>query len=461
VIVAGPRIDLADLQGDIVRAYGNAYAHTTYVFFGIDDAQSGRAWLRRLLARVTTAAPWTEAKPAAALNIAVTAPGLQALGVPDPVIASFSREFRAGMAARAPTLGDAGPSDPDRWEPELRDGALHVLATVNALDRDALEGELGRLRDDAAHTGGVAVAYEQPTELLPGSREHFGYADGFAQPALAGVDDATDRRIGGGVPVAKGAWRALAPGEFVLGYEDEDTRVDPERGLPSAPADPFGRSGTYMVWRKLHQDVALFRHVLHEAAELYGGGDHEKLAAKVVGRWPNGTPLVVSPDTPIADFEPKTDPRTNGFRYAAEDPHGVRCPLGAHIRRTNPRDALGFDGLLSFRHRIIRRGMPYGAPLAADAVEDDRVDRGLIFVCFNASISRQFEGIQAQWLNDGNVFHLGHDSDFLMGDPHGTGKMTVEGDPPFFLGPQGPFVTTRGGAYLFVPGMKALAALAG
>jgi Dyp-type peroxidase family len=459
--VAGASIDLADLQGDIVRAYGNAYARTTYLFFRVDDAQAGRTWLRRLLPRVTTAEPWTDGKPEATLNIAVTAAGVKALGVPDPVIASFSREFRAGMAARAPTLGDAGASGPDRWEPGLRDGALDVLATVNALDQGALERELGRLRDDAAHAGGVAVAYEQATLLLPGSREHFGYADGFAQPALAGVDDDADRRVGGGVPVAKGAWRALAPGEFILGYEDEDTRLDPERGLPSAPADPFGNSGTYMVWRKLRQDVALFRHVLREAAELYGGGNHEKLAAKVVGRWPNGTPLVASPDAPIADFDPKTDPRTNGFRYADQDPEGLRCPLGAHIRRSNPRDALGFDGLLSFRHRIIRRGMPYGPPLAAGADEDDHVDRGLIFVCFNASISRQFEGIQAQWLNDGNVFHLGHDSDFLMGDPHGTGKMTVEGHPPFLLGPQGPFVTTRGGAYLFVPGMRALAALAG
>jgi Dyp-type peroxidase family len=458
--VAGASVDLADLQGDIVRAYGNAYAHTTYVFFRVDDPAAGRAWLRRLLGRVTTAEPWRHGKPEATLNIAVTADGVRALGVPDAVIASFSREFRAGMASRAPTLGDAGASDPERWEPELRDGALHVLATVNALDHGTLERALGRLRDDAGHAG-VAVAYEQRTELLPGSREHFGYADGFAQPALAGVEELTDRRIGGGVPVAAGAWRALAPGEFILGYEDEDTRVDPKRGLPSAPADPFGRSGTYMVWRKLHQDVALFRRCLRDAAELYGDGDHEKLAAKVVGRWPNGTPLVVSPDAPIADFEPKADPRTNGFRYAAEDPHGLRCPVGAHIRRSNPRDALGFDGLLSFRHRIIRRGMPYGPPLAAGAAEDDGVDRGLIFVCFNASLSRQFEGIQAQWLNDGNVFHLGHDSDFLMGDPHGTGKMTVQGAPPFLLGPQGPFVTTRGGAYLFVPGIRALAALAG
>jgi Dyp-type peroxidase family len=459
--VAAAPFDLADLQGDILRAYGNAYAHTTYLFFRVDQADAGRAWLRRLLARVTTAEPWTEGKPEATLNLAVTADGVKALGVPDAVIASFSREFRAGMAARASTLGDAGPSDPDRWEPELRDGSLHVLATVNALDDSALQRELGRLRDDAAHAGGVAVTYEQATELLPGSREHFGYADGFAQPAVAGNDDGTDRRVGGGVPEAGGKWRALAPGEFILGYEDEDTRVDPRHGLPRAPAEPFGRSGTYMVWRKLYQDVALFRHVLRAAAELYHGGDHEKLAAKVVGRWPNGTPLVVSPDAPIEDFQPKNDARANAFRYADEDGDGFRCPVGAHIRRSNPRDALGFDGLLSFRHRIIRRGMPYGPPLASGSTEDDHVDRGLIFVCFNASISRQFEGIQAQWLNDGNVFHLGHDSDFLMGDPHGTGKMTVEGDPPFLLGPQGPFVTTRGGAYLFVPGMGALAALAG
>jgi Dyp-type peroxidase family len=457
--VAGVSIDLADLQGDILRAYGNAYAHTAYLFFRMDDAGAGRAWLRALLPRVTTAEPWGEEKPPTTLNLAVTAEGLRALGLPEAVLGTFSHEFRAGMPARAETLGDAGPSDPANWEPELLGAGLHVLATVNALDDGGLAHEITRLRSDAASAGGVAVAYEQRTELLPEAREHFGYADGFAQPALAGADDAGDRRIGGGVPEANDAWRALAPGEFILGYEDEDTRVDPQHGLPSAPADPFGRSGTYMVWRKLYQDVALFRHVLREAAALYHGGDHEKLAAKVVGRWPNGTPLALSPDAPIPDFDAKAT-GANAFRYAAQDLDGRRCPLGAHIRRTNPRDALGFDGLLSFRHRIIRRGMPYGRPLGADAIEDDHVDRGLVFVCFNASISRQFEGIQAQWINDGNAFGLGHDSDFLMGDPNGTGKMTVEGDPPFFLGPQGPFVTTRGGAYLFVPGLAALAALA-
>jgi Dyp-type peroxidase family len=287
-------------------------------------------------------------------------------------------------------------------------------------------------------------------------REHFGYADGFAQPAIEGASE--DKARGGGVPLANDAWRALAPGEFVLGYPDEDTRVDPKRRLPNAPAQPLGKSGTYMVWRKLHQDVARFRRVLAEAAKLYEDGDPHKLSAKVVGRWTNGAPLVEYPDAAPEQYDPKTA-GANDFRYES-DLDGMRCPLGAHVRRSNPRDALGFDGNLSFRHRMIRRGMPYGAPLPEGVEIDDGVDRGLVFVCFQASISRQFEGVQVQWLNAGNIFGLGHDKDFLLGDPIGTGKMTIHGKPPFFLSPQDVFVRTRGGEYLFVPGMTALAALA-
>jgi deferrochelatase/peroxidase EfeB len=149
----------------------------------------------------------------------------------------------------------------------------------------------------------------------------------------------------------------------------------------------------------------------------------------------------------------------------------MRCPVGAHVRRSNPRDALGaakgpggkvstFEGHLSFRHRMIRRGMPYGPPLPEGVTKDDGTDRGLVFVCFQASISRQFEGVQVQWLNAGNIFGLGHDRDFILGSPDGKGKMTIQGKPPFFLAPQETFVRMRGGEYLFVPGMTALAALA-
>jgi Dyp-type peroxidase family len=304
------------------------------------------------------------------------------------------------------------------------------------------------------------VLRRQEAQLLEGAREHFGFADGFAQPAIAGSSD--DRARGGGVPEKHGGWRALAPGEFILGYPDEDTLVDRLKRLPPAPADPLGSGGTYMVWRKLHQDVALWRRTIRRAATRYEGGE-EKLAAKVVGRWHNGAPLETHPNVAGSSFDP-TDPGANDFRYG-DDLAGLRCPVGAHIRRSNPRDALGHDGVLSMRHRMIRRGMPYGPPLEADAVEDDGADRGLVFVSFQASIARQFEGVQGPWLADGNIFGLGHDTDFLLGEPgagggSGARKMTIQGKRPFFLAPQENFVTTRGGEYLFVPGMTALRAIA-
>jgi Dyp-type peroxidase family len=464
-------LDRSDIQGNLLRAYGSTYPCTAYVFVEVADVARGRAWLDETTDLVSSDEEWRGEKPRSHRNVALTCSGLRALGVPEDVIGTFSDEFRQGMAARSEMLGDLGVSSPEHWDSGLGTGVAHVLVTLNARSRDEIDAELASLRDEIEHASGVSIVHEQYAELLvsPGAgadapvREQFGFADGAAQPAIAGVSDGA--AAGGGVPLANGSWRALAPGEFVLGYPDEDTLVDPQKRLPSAPADPLGCSGTYMVYRKLRQDVALFRRVLRDAAGRFASGDEELLAAKVVGRWRNGTPLVTSPDRPDPGFT-ATAPGSNSFRYLDVDVDGRRCPLGAHIRRSNPRDGLGWPGLddaglLSFRHRIIRRGVPYGPPMAADVVEDDGVDRGLVFVCFNASISRQFESVQLQWLNDGNGFRLGHDSDFLLGSPLGTGKMTVQGDPPFMLGPQGPFVTTRGGEYLFMPGIAALRALAG
>jgi Dyp-type peroxidase family len=245
-------------------------------------------------------------------------------------------------------------------------------------------------------------------------------------------------------------------GEFVLGYEDEDGL------LPAAPGAPLHRNGTFAVYRKLAMDVAAFRRYVAEAGSRYPGGPG-LLAAKIVGRWPDGTPLVRSPTAP--DPALAADPATiNDFSYAADE-EGLRCPLGAHIRRANPRDAPGFfGGRLSNRHRIVRRGRSYGPPLAPGATEDDGVDRGLVFVCFNAGIWRQFETVQALWIDDGDPFGLGPDKDFLVGEPHGTeGKMTIQSRPPrppFFLKPQPRFVTLRGGEYLFRPSMTGLRWLA-
>ncbi len=452
-------IDLADLQGDILRAYGNDYDCTAYAFVTIEcPPAQARAWFSGLLDHVTTAEPWKQGKPVTTLNVAVTAAGLKALGVSDDVVSSFSAEFREGMAGRAVRLGDTGSNDPKSWERGLGSGEAHVLLTINAQEVEDHRRALGLMRAAMDEAGGLRIVYQQDTGLLDGSREHFGYADGFAQPAIEGASDI--KAPGGGVLEKDGRWRALAPGEFVLGYPDEDSRDDPKRRLPNAPADPLGKSGTYMVWRKLAQDVALWRRVLADAAKLYHGGDDQKLAAKVVGRWPDGSPLVTHPDRPDPSFDAAAR-GANDFRYDG-DLDGRRCPIGAHIRRSNPRDALGFETALTFRHRMIRRGMPYGPPLPEGETTDDGTPRGLVFVSFQASISRQFEAVQMQWLNDGNIFGLGHDKDFLLGaDPGaGGGKMTIQGDPPFFLAPQANFVTTRGGEYLFVPGISALAAIA-
>jgi Dyp-type peroxidase family len=453
---APERLDFADIQGGILRAYGNAYRRSSHLFFTIRDPVRGRSWLRGLMDHVTDATEWKAGKPTVTLNIALTRAGLAALGVPDYVIASFSQEFRDGMAARAAVLGDVGPSAPSTWEPNLGQGVAHVLVIVNATTAEMLEQRLAQLRADLEHDGTLQIAHEDHAQLLDGVREHFGYADGFAQPAVEGVT--ADKKRGGGVPEKGGTWRALAVGEFILGHEDEASRDDAARILPSAPLDPLGHNSTYMVWRKLEQDVALFRRTVRDAAALYG--DEEKLRAKIVGRWSNGTPLVRSPDFPEPDFDAKLS-GANDFRYTEVDPDGLRCPLGAHIRRSNPRDLLGFDGALTFRHRMIRRGIPYGPPLPHGVVEPDGAPRGLLFVCYIASISRQFEGVQVQWLEDGNIFRLGRDKDFLLrGGGSGTGKMTVPGQPPFFLSPQPDFVTVRGGEYLFVPGITALAAIA-
>ena len=204
-------------------------------------------------------------------------------------------------------------------------------------------------------------------------------------------------------------------------------------------------------------DMAAFRTFLADSG--YPGGP-EKLAAKILGRWPDGTPLALSPDRPDPGIV--GDPsRVNNFNYE-DDPEGLRCPVGAHIRRTNPRDSKGFfDGRLTDRHRIMRRGRAYGEPMDAAVTQDDGVDRGLMFVSFQSDIWRQFETIQALWVNDGNPLGVGADKDPLAGETHGVqAKMTIPGSPPYFIKPMPRFVTTRGGAYLYQPSIGALRFLA-
>ena len=181
-----------------------------------------------------------------------------------------------------------------------------------------------------------------------------------------------------------------------------------------------------MVWRKLHQDVAGFRAQLARQAQ-HLGLDEELVAAKLVGRWRDGSPLVLRPDGPDPALGDDKR-RANDFRYG-DDQLGLRCPRGAHVRRANPRDTLGWEGRLTARHRILRRGMPYG-PALAEGEPDDGEARGLLFVCLQASIARQFEIVQSQWCNDGNAFGLGREADPITGPAGGEVRHIIEGDPP-------------------------------
>jgi Dyp-type peroxidase family len=442
-------IDLDDIQGNVLRGYSHPTA--CYIFLRIEDDARARGLIERMLPRITTGRAWGPTPPATAIQVAFTYAGLERLAVPGEILATFPEEFRQGMAARAESLGDRGPSAPATWEPALGTGEAHVLVTVWSVDNQQLDDVREELRRVGAEAGATSVINETRAETLPMARDHFGFFDGISQPDIEGTG--VQGRPGDGQPDGGGGWRSVATGELLHGYVDEDG------GLGDVPAAPFDRNGTYMVYRKLHMDVAAFRSFVAEAGSRYPGGP-EKLAAKIVGRWPDGTPLSVSPDGPDADVA--ADPsRINDFSYAA-DPQGLRCPLGAHIRRAHPRDSLGFyDGRLTNRHRIVRRGRSFGPPLPEGALEDDGVGRGLVFVCFNANIWRQFETVQRLWVDDGDPFGLGTDKDFLVGCPDGrSGKMTIPGNPPFFLSPQPRFVTLRGGEYLFQPSIGALRWLA-
>jgi len=225
---------------------------------------------------------------------------------------------------------------------------------------------------------------------------------------------------------------------------------------PTPPV--LGRNGTYVVFRKLHTKVAAYRQYLH--ARAVSRAEEALLGAKMVGRWPSGAPLALAPtaDDPALGQDAR---RHNNFGYA-DDPRGLKCPVGAHARRANPRDAFDNDGSVNVRlHRMIRRGTSYGPPLPDDALDDDGLDRGIVFVFAGAHLKRQFEFVKTHWLNDGIFIGAPAEKDPLVGPNDGTGSFTIPQRPIRRRLPDlPPFVVTRGGEYCFAPGLRAMSWLA-
>jgi Dyp-type peroxidase family len=436
-------LDPVDVQGNVLRAYGHPVA--AYVFVHFRDPAGGRALLRAALGEITHSDAWAE-KPDATLNVAFSASGLAALGLPERLLRSFPEAFRQGMAARAAVLGDTGTSAPDQWDPGLGTGDAHAVFSIYGSGAPALDAALARLRGWCAQhrTDEVAV---HVADRLPDRKEHFGYADGMGQPALEGSGDPVR---GAGDLGAFGQWRGLPRGEIICGFIDDDGDPSP------APGGTLGHGSTFMVWRKLHEDVATFRTWTAQQAAQHGL-EPELLKAKLAGRWPDGSPLALTPHTP--DPELGLDPtKVNDFDYA-DDPDGMRCPIGSHIRRMNPRTSLGFGDALSSRQRIVRRGITYGPPLPDGVTTDDGADRGIYFIAFMADLERQFEFIQSNWANTGDGVNAGSDRDVFIGRAPGDHKFTIPGVTPTFLHPLPDLVTTKGGEYLWVPSLRALRAI--
>ena len=456
---ADVRANLGEIQGGLLREYDTTAC--AYVFYQVTDAARGRDWLQSLAGQVTSAAAaaaFTEAgAPTQTLNIAVSAHGLAALGVTDSSLASFPHAFCAGMAARAKKLGDVGAGDPSRWEGGLGTPEIHAMVVVTAnspADVDVRRQEI----TTAAQGFGVSERHVVTAEVVFDQRSgcpsaHFGFVDPVSNPAVAGFDDGAP---GDGARTADG-WRAIAPGEFLLGYENElgETTAAP------APHD-LGVNGTFIAFRKATQDVAGFRDYLGQgAATLWGQDNHdnrERLAAKIVGRWRSGCPLALSPEQD--DHDIADDPRrVNDFDYS-DDPDGMKCPLGAHTRRTNPRATKLTTTTDVNRKRLLRRGLEFGPPLPEGA-PDDGVPRGQAGVFVVADLELQFEFIQSEWVQKGDFMGLPSDEkDPLVGANGAGGQFTVPGADMPFLFDIKQFVTVRGGEYFFAPSLSALKGLA-
>ena len=312
-----------------------------------------------------------------------------------------------------------------------------------------------------AETGGASLLQAQDAcaiylEGKASTQEHFGYTDGFGNPDFKGAE--RDCVPGQGKLDADGKWEALATGEFLLGYADEAGELPP--APDSAPARPqrhvHGVSQTAPECR----DFPRLPRRERQALRGRQGETRRQIRRPLARRHTAGA---FARRTRSYRWS-RDKNRNTEFTYGA-DPAGARCPLGAHIRRAHPRDAFGFNGGLVNRRRIMRRGLPYGEYVPEGQPVRDEDERGIIFMVLNASIFRQFEFVQQQWIEYGNDAHQGNDKDPLVGNHEGTGTFLVQGtvdpaNPPFLCGGLPNFVELRGGDYFFIPSLTALAMIA-
>jgi Dyp-type peroxidase family len=414
-----------------------------YEFLSFSDSAGARAWLSAIKDTVHSAAAMraTVDKDKRWVTVAFTWKGLRALGLNEASLSSFPEEFKQGMPARAEMLGDTGVNAPGHWVGGLASPDLHAIAILFARDEPERLRCVGEHDKLVAACKGVKVLSVLDLNASPPfnyAHDHFGYRDRLSQPVIEGSGE--EPTPGSGAP--------LKAGEFILGYPDEFgvTAINPQPKM-------LARNGSYMAYRRLEEHVGKFREFLRQHGDT--PEEQELIAAKLMGRWRSGAPLALSPDKDdpalAADMQ-----RNNDFNYGEMDPHGYAVPLGSHARRMNPRDTAANIN----RRRMIRRGATYG-PALPDGAPDDGVERGIAAFVICGSLIRQFEFAQNVWANDRNFHELGNERDPVIGDQDGTLEFkipkrpirkTITGLPAF--------TTVKGGAYFFLPGLRALGYLA-
>jgi deferrochelatase/peroxidase EfeB len=449
-------IELADVQGIVAYAYA-ARREAVYALLRVDGVplEERRRWLRGRLEHVPSAQRDPEYRSrrheGAVTAIAFTRAGLEQFDVGADAINTFAPEFRQGMSHphRSRVLGDVGDNAPIHWRWGKEPGSVHVFVASYGADHRQLADEL-----HASLPAGFECVREVRAKLLPADPgrpdgkefiEPFGFRDGISDPYV--------HALGRPALHNAGDWNRVAAGDFVFGYPNQLRRLSEIPALSAAETgDPvagemrrtLGRNGSLLAIRELDQDVALFRRENPEPRQ----------AAKLIGRWYDGAPLVLAPEGRAGAFA-----TLNDFRYHALDRDGLRCPLGAHVRRSNPRDSFADPELpkteaeaiaSANEHRLVRRGRPF--------LGDNGQPQGLFFMCLNTDLPRQFEFAQQSWLGSPSFAGLSGERDLAVGVPTRF-SVPSRGKPEHRT--LSAYVKVRGGGYFFLPGLRALRYLAG
>jgi len=462
-------LDKSNIQSLVFGGMGKRLPHSKLLFVSLDpqgEKQKVKVMMRHIIDQIDFG---ETAALDQACQIAFTYRGLQRLGLSTEGTSNriFPNVFCQGMnnIARSRILGDVEESHPDKWgwgsgQKEV-DFVLMCYFKEPSQAKASLK-EARKLIDDA----GARVIWEQDCRIDRNEDgaaiEPFGFVDGISQPIIRGTSrsqntDQTDHLV--------------APGEILCGYPDERDNISPSpvvgigkdilNVLPQEPFQlrqdalkDFGFNGSYLVIRQLQQNVEAFNDFCDTKAQDLNKNENLKpvtaewVGAKMLGRWKDGRPLVRFAS------EDKVGDAGNNFRYRQEDPQGLQCPLGAHIRRANPRDSLGDDiqvqMSLSNRHRILRVGRPYH--------QADTDEKGLMFMCLNSDIERQFEFVQQTWLGNSSFHGLMDETDSISsGECPMNKKFTIPSDQgSVTLTGLKSFVTTKGAGYFFMPGRQAL-----